>query len=281
MTFVLYHREASGVKYCASATFAEFRPVRVTELFAQERYRSYRCHLHWSYLAQINHRLSEEIRYRDEQYADELMARRCRHNRTSVHAPPRPAALGTSHYHGARQRCLSSLRVTSCERGKSTAPAARTEGLHDRNTFPTPGIMPQSRRYIPDGQPLVPKSSSSRLPGARRGSLPARLLGCRRRHLVLSARCCTLLLYFAIITGKEFELKFLPVELRGLEPLTPCLQIVVITQEPGRELACGPPVSDRGIPLVTLLNGTLMARRSRCICTIGPRRAYPLVCLYA
>jgi hypothetical protein len=52
------------------------------------------------------------------------------------------------------------------------------------------------------------------------------------------------------------------VELSGLEPLTPCLQIAVIMQELQRELACGPPVSDRGIPLLTGVIDTLMARRS-------------------
>jgi hypothetical protein len=49
------------------------------------------------------------------------------------------------------------------------------------------------------------------------------------------------------------------VELSGLEPLTPCLQIVVIMQEPRRELACIRPMSDRGMPLLTGVNGTLMA----------------------
>jgi hypothetical protein len=50
------------------------------------------------------------------------------------------------------------------------------------------------------------------------------------------------------------------VELRGLEPLTPCLQIAVIVRVTGSELDDRPPVSDRGVPLLTGVNGTLMAR---------------------
>jgi hypothetical protein len=65
---------------------------------------------------------------------------------------------------------------------------------------------------------------------------------------------------------------FCLVELRGLEPLTPCLQIDVFARATGAELARELPLSIRGVPLVTLLNGTLMARRSRCIHTVGPQR---------
>jgi hypothetical protein len=51
------------------------------------------------------------------------------------------------------------------------------------------------------------------------------------------------------------------VELRGLEPLTPCLQIAVTIRPPGPELGGGLSASDRGTPLATGGNGTLMARR--------------------
>jgi hypothetical protein len=50
------------------------------------------------------------------------------------------------------------------------------------------------------------------------------------------------------------------VELSGLEPLTPCLQIVVITRVEAAELHSRLPVSHPDVPLVTVLNGMLMAR---------------------
>jgi hypothetical protein len=50
------------------------------------------------------------------------------------------------------------------------------------------------------------------------------------------------------------------VELRGLEPPDPCLQITVISEVPGRELADMRSASDRAVPPLTGVNGTLMAR---------------------
>jgi hypothetical protein len=50
------------------------------------------------------------------------------------------------------------------------------------------------------------------------------------------------------------------VELRGLEPLTPCLQIAVISLLAVAELVVGLAMSGRWVPLVTGANGTLMAR---------------------
>jgi hypothetical protein len=44
------------------------------------------------------------------------------------------------------------------------------------------------------------------------------------------------------------------VELRGLEPLTPCLQIAGIVQVTGAHLGSRFSASDRGIPLVTGVN---------------------------
>ena len=63
-------------------------------------------------------------------------------------------------------------------------------------------------------------------------------------------------------------------ELRGLEPLTPCLQITVSAQI-GRSDLDGPgSASDRWIPLLTTLNGTLMARLiSKTIPAIPQRRS--------
>jgi hypothetical protein len=58
----------------------------------------------------------------------------------------------------------------------------------------------------------------------------------------------------------EFELSFLPVELARLGLATPCLQIDVISRLTGPELGDRPPVIDRGVPLMTAVNGTLMAR---------------------
>jgi hypothetical protein len=53
---------------------------------------------------------------------------------------------------------------------------------------------------------------------------------------------------------------FCLVELRGLEPLTPCLQIAVTGRVTCRELGCCVSATDLGIPAVTGVNGTLMAR---------------------
>jgi hypothetical protein len=50
------------------------------------------------------------------------------------------------------------------------------------------------------------------------------------------------------------------VELRGLEPLTPCLQIGLSTHGQGADLVSKLSVSIREVPLVTEVNGTLMAR---------------------
>jgi hypothetical protein len=54
---------------------------------------------------------------------------------------------------------------------------------------------------------------------------------------------------------------FCLVELRGLEPLTPCLQIAVTDQPAGVELDLGLPVSDRRVPLAPGPNGTVMAHQ--------------------
>jgi hypothetical protein len=53
---------------------------------------------------------------------------------------------------------------------------------------------------------------------------------------------------------------FSQVELRGLEPLTPCLQSDVFTRDGRADLVRQLSVSDRHVPLLTLANGTLMAR---------------------
>ena len=50
-------------------------------------------------------------------------------------------------------------------------------------------------------------------------------------------------------------------ELRGLEPLTPCLQIAVIDRPAVAELGLGLAVSDRRVPFAPGANGTVMARR--------------------
>jgi hypothetical protein len=50
------------------------------------------------------------------------------------------------------------------------------------------------------------------------------------------------------------------VELRGLEPLTPCLQIAVTGRVVRRELGCCVSAIDHEIPAVAGINGTLMAR---------------------
>ena len=51
------------------------------------------------------------------------------------------------------------------------------------------------------------------------------------------------------------------VELRGLEPLTPCLQIAVIGLLAVSELVVSLAMGGLWVPLVTGANGTLMARR--------------------
>ena len=58
-----------------------------------------------------------------------------------------------------------------------------------------------------------------------------------------------------------FVREFCLVELRGLEPLTPCLQSDVYERGGHADLVSQLPVSSRGVPLVTMVNGTLMARR--------------------
>jgi hypothetical protein len=50
------------------------------------------------------------------------------------------------------------------------------------------------------------------------------------------------------------------VELRGLEPLTPCLQSDVFACVSGSDLHSRLSVRDRHVPLRTGVNGTLMAR---------------------
>ncbi len=52
-------------------------------------------------------------------------------------------------------------------------------------------------------------------------------------------------------------------ELKGLEPLTPCLQSAVSTCEVGADQGCDAPGSVREAPLRTGVNGTLMAQRPR------------------
>ena len=52
-------------------------------------------------------------------------------------------------------------------------------------------------------------------------------------------------------------------ELSGLEPLTPCLQIDVVALLIEAELAHRPSVTVRCVPSLAGVNGTLMARRSR------------------
>jgi len=59
-----------------------------------------------------------------------------------------------------------------------------------------------------------------------------------------------------------FCLMELRVELRGLEPLTPCLQIGLSTCGQDADLASEVPASIRDVPLATGVNGTLMAQRS-------------------
>jgi hypothetical protein len=50
------------------------------------------------------------------------------------------------------------------------------------------------------------------------------------------------------------------VELRGLEPLTPCLQIAVSSWADIADLGKLLSAVDRTVPLRTVVNGTLMAR---------------------
>ena len=65
---------------------------------------------------------------------------------------------------------------------------------------------------------------------------------------------------------------FYLVELRGLEPLTPCLQIAVTGRVVCHELACCVFATDLGIPALAGVNGTLMARSGR-HATCGAARA--------
>ncbi|GAA4198977.1 hypothetical protein GCM10023074_28810 [Microbispora amethystogenes] len=58
-------------------------------------------------------------------------------------------------------------------------------------------------------------------------------------------------------------------EPRGFEPLTSCLQIGLISRDNALDLGERQSASDREYPLLTALNGTLMARRS---CSWGCRR---------
>jgi hypothetical protein len=51
---------------------------------------------------------------------------------------------------------------------------------------------------------------------------------------------------------------FCLVELRGLEPLTPCLQSDVFVCRDSADLVRQLSVSSRDVPLVTVANGTLM-----------------------
>jgi hypothetical protein len=53
---------------------------------------------------------------------------------------------------------------------------------------------------------------------------------------------------------------FSQVKLRGLEPLTPCLQIAVISRVMRSELGCYVSATNHGIPAMAGANGTLMAR---------------------
>jgi hypothetical protein len=59
------------------------------------------------------------------------------------------------------------------------------------------------------------------------------------------------------------------VELRGLEPLTPCLQIAVIGRVMRWELGRCMAVANRGVPAVTSFNGTLMAQAPRSMVRIA------------
>ena len=59
-----------------------------------------------------------------------------------------------------------------------------------------------------------------------------------------------------------FVREFCLVELRGLEPLTPCLQSDVFTRDARADLARRLSVSSREVPLPTPVNGTLMTRRA-------------------
>jgi hypothetical protein len=59
----------------------------------------------------------------------------------------------------------------------------------------------------------------------------------------------------------SFPLVELRVELRGLEPLTRCLQSDVYVCRDRADLVSQLPVGSRSVPLVAVINGTLMARR--------------------
>jgi hypothetical protein len=83
----------------------------------------------------------------------------------------------------------------------------------------------------------------------------------------MNGDCCTFVLYWPGPAGfQDRNLRLAWVELRGLEPLTPCLQSDVFVCCDGADLARQLSVSSREIPLLTSGNGTLMARRS---CSAG------------
>jgi hypothetical protein len=65
----------------------------------------------------------------------------------------------------------------------------------------------------------------------------------------------------------------LRVELRGLEPLTPCLQSDVFVYRDRADQVSRLSVSSREIPLLTPVNGTLMAR------DLGASASAPNVCM--
>jgi hypothetical protein len=71
----------------------------------------------------------------------------------------------------------------------------------------------------------------------------------------------------------QHDLDFAEVELRGLEPLTPCLQSDVFVCCDRADLAGQLSVSSREIPLLTPVNGTLMAR------DLGASAPAPNVCM--
>jgi hypothetical protein len=69
------------------------------------------------------------------------------------------------------------------------------------------------------------------------------------------------------------KMMFCLVELRGLKPLTPCLQRAVISRDLELELAVLRAVSNRAVPLSTGVNGTLMARQP------SARRRHRVTCM--
>jgi hypothetical protein len=68
------------------------------------------------------------------------------------------------------------------------------------------------------------------------------------------------------------------VELRGLEPLTPCLQRSLagcLTWSTTGEVSCGVPMGDHGSPLIIVRSGTVRARMAQAkilnLCARRPR----------